>query len=69
MPEPYAADLIHAPMSPEGYRLLVGDRGWTPERCEQWLGVSQGTRHGPRVRQWSTTATPVWLACPPGVLS
>ena len=24
-------------MSPEVYRLLVGDRGWPPERYEQWL--------------------------------
>ena len=32
-----AADLIHALMSPELYRLLVVDRGWAPERYEQWL--------------------------------
>jgi AcrR family transcriptional regulator len=32
-----AADIIHALMSPEVYRLLVGDRGWPPERFEQWL--------------------------------
>ena len=32
-----AADIIHALMSPEVYRLLVGDRGWPPERYEQWL--------------------------------
>jgi AcrR family transcriptional regulator len=32
-----AADLIHALMSPELYRLLVLDRGWTPRRYEQWL--------------------------------
>ena len=32
-----AADLIHALMSPELYRLLITDRGWTPERYEQWL--------------------------------
>jgi AcrR family transcriptional regulator len=32
-----AADLIHTLMSPEVYRLLVGDRGWTPHRYEQWL--------------------------------
>ncbi|MGH8979147.1 MAG: TetR/AcrR family transcriptional regulator, partial [Acidimicrobiia bacterium] len=32
-----AADLIHALMSPELYRLLVGDRGWTPQRYQQWL--------------------------------
>jgi hypothetical protein len=24
-------------MSPEVYRLLVSDRGWRPERYEQWL--------------------------------
>jgi AcrR family transcriptional regulator len=32
-----AADIIHALMSPEVYRLLVGDRGWPPGRYEQWL--------------------------------
>jgi AcrR family transcriptional regulator len=32
-----AADIIHALMSPEVYRLLVRDRGWPPERYEQWL--------------------------------
>jgi AcrR family transcriptional regulator len=32
-----ATDIIHALMSPEIYRLLVGDRGWPPERYEQWL--------------------------------
>ena len=32
-----AADLVHALLSPEVYRLLVIDRGWTPERCEAWL--------------------------------
>lgn len=32
-----AADIIHALMSPELYRLLVIDRGWTPRRYEQWL--------------------------------
>jgi AcrR family transcriptional regulator len=32
-----AADLIHTLMSPEVYRLLVADRGWTSERYEQWL--------------------------------
>jgi AcrR family transcriptional regulator len=34
-----AADLIHALMSPELYRLLVVDRGWTPERYERWLAT------------------------------
>jgi AcrR family transcriptional regulator len=32
-----AADLIHALMSPEMYRLLVVDRGWKSERYERWL--------------------------------
>ena len=32
-----AADVIHALMSPEVYRLLVGDRRWKPERYQQWL--------------------------------
>ncbi len=32
-----AADIIHALASPEVYRLLVCDRGWTGERYEQWL--------------------------------
>lgn len=32
-----AADIIHALMSPEVYRLLVGERAWPPERYEQWL--------------------------------
>ena len=32
-----AADIIHALMSPELYRLLVIDRGWTPRRYERWL--------------------------------
>jgi AcrR family transcriptional regulator len=32
-----AADVIHALMSPEVYRLLVDERAWSPERYEQWL--------------------------------
>lgn len=32
-----AADVIHALMSPEVFRLLVSDRGWSPDRYEQWL--------------------------------
>lgn len=32
-----AADVIHALMSPEVYRLLVIDRGWKTERYERWL--------------------------------
>jgi AcrR family transcriptional regulator len=46
-----AADLIHALMSPELYRLLVIDRGWPPERYEQWLAnvlADQLTSPSPR---------------------
>jgi len=32
-----AADLVHALLSPELYRLLVVDRGWKTERYERWL--------------------------------
>ena len=32
-----AEDLIHALMSPEIYRLLVVDRGWTSTRYAEWL--------------------------------
>ena len=32
-----AADLVHALMSPELYRLLVTDRGWTPDRYQRWV--------------------------------
>jgi len=32
-----AADVIHALMSPEVFRLLVSDRGWSPDRYERWL--------------------------------
>jgi AcrR family transcriptional regulator len=35
-----AADLIHALMSPELYRLLVGDRRWKPERYQEWLATT-----------------------------
>jgi len=37
MKERDAADLLHALMSPDLYRLLVNDRGWTPRRYERWL--------------------------------
>lgn len=36
MGEREAADIIHALMSPEVYQLFT-DRGWTPQRYEQWL--------------------------------
>ena len=32
-----AADVIHALLSPEVYRLLVVDRGWRTARYERWL--------------------------------
>ncbi|QDP99026.1 TetR/AcrR family transcriptional regulator [Microlunatus elymi] len=32
-----AADIIHALMSPELYRLLVIDRGWKPDKYQSWL--------------------------------
>lgn len=35
-----AADVIHALMSPEVYRLLVTDRQWTPERYQEWLAAT-----------------------------
>jgi AcrR family transcriptional regulator len=35
--ERHAADIIHALMSPELYRMLVIERGWTPGRYENWL--------------------------------
>ena len=35
--EASAADIVHALMSPEVYRLLVTDRGWDSQRYEQWL--------------------------------
>lgn len=37
LPERDAADVIHALMSPDVYRLLVTERGWAPERYERWL--------------------------------
>lgn len=35
-----AADIIHALLSPELYRLLVIDRGWKPERYQPWLAAT-----------------------------
>jgi AcrR family transcriptional regulator len=32
-----AADVIHALASPEVYRLLVVDRGWSADRYQQWV--------------------------------
>lgn len=33
-----AADIAHALMSPEVYRMLVVERGWPAGRYERWLG-------------------------------
>src|SRR5215207_3162910 len=35
-----AADIIHALLSPELYRLLVIDRGWKTERYQPWLAMT-----------------------------
>lgn len=32
----HAADVLFAVLSPELYRLLVRDRGWSPEQWERW---------------------------------
>ena len=32
------ADILWTLNHPDLYRLLVGDRGWTPEQYEEWLG-------------------------------
>jgi AcrR family transcriptional regulator len=40
MTEQDAADIVHALASPEVYRLLVGDRGWSPGRYEKWLAAT-----------------------------
>jgi len=50
-----AADIVHALASPEVYRLLVTDRGWSGERYQQWLAsilidqllpvTTRGVRH------------------------
>jgi AcrR family transcriptional regulator len=40
LPEEEAADIIHALMSPEVYRLLVVDRSWSSEDYETWLAAT-----------------------------
>ena len=37
-----AADALYAIGSPETYRLLVVDRGWTADRFEEWYGDTLG---------------------------
>jgi AcrR family transcriptional regulator len=56
-----AADVIHALMSPEVYKLLVLDRGWSAERYERWLTgilidqLLSATDEGPTSRELHTT--------------
>jgi AcrR family transcriptional regulator len=38
LPERAAADTLYALMSPELYRLLTGDRGWSRKQYQRWLG-------------------------------
>lgn len=33
----YAADLLYGLLSPQLYLLFIRDRGWTPDRWEQWV--------------------------------
>jgi AcrR family transcriptional regulator len=33
----HAADLLYGLLSPQLYLLFVRDRGWTPDRWEQWM--------------------------------
>ena len=35
-----AADIVHTLASPEVYRLLVADRGWSPDQYQQWLSAT-----------------------------
>jgi AcrR family transcriptional regulator len=35
-----AEDRVHTVMSPEVYRLFVGDRGWSADHYREWLGTA-----------------------------
>lgn len=39
-----ASDIVHALMSPETYRSLVTDRGWTPDEFTDWLTATLCTQ-------------------------
>jgi AcrR family transcriptional regulator len=39
-----ADDIVHALASPEAYRLLVIDRGWSAQRYEGWLARALGSQ-------------------------
>jgi AcrR family transcriptional regulator len=41
--ESEAADVVYAAMSPDVYRILTVDRGWTPDRYERWLSRVLGS--------------------------
>jgi AcrR family transcriptional regulator len=43
-----AADIIHAVASPDVYQLLVTDRGWSPDRYQQWLAETLADQLLPR---------------------
>ena len=38
-----ATEILWALSSPEVYRLLVGEQGWTPQRYEDWLAETTAT--------------------------
>jgi AcrR family transcriptional regulator len=42
--EQTAADIVHAVASPEVYRLLTADRGWTTHRYAAWLSATLTTQ-------------------------
>jgi AcrR family transcriptional regulator len=44
-----AADIIHALMSPELYRMFVIERGWTPGRYGKWLAETLASQLLPAV--------------------
>jgi hypothetical protein len=46
-----AADIVHALMSPELYRMLVIERGWTPRRYAKWLAETLAAQLLPGVDQ------------------
>ena len=70
-----AADIIHALMSPDVFRLLVTERGWAPERYERWLAATlinqllppatRETPGRPTLRQGRASQEPVARAADP----
>jgi AcrR family transcriptional regulator len=43
LPVSEAADIVYAAMSPDVYRILTVDRGWTPDMYERWLSRVLGS--------------------------